>query len=96
MMTAQILIVSMVVALCFVYSAWSLMPQAGRRAVATGLLLLPLPDALAKRLQANGRKSACGDCDGCDRSTVASASTHLVRFNPPQVRASTRDASHVR
>jgi hypothetical protein len=95
-MTVQFLIVSMVVGLCFVYSAWSLMPQAGRRAVSTGLLLLPLPDQLAIRLQVNGRKPACGDCDGCDRATAASAFTHVVRFHPPQVRASTCDASHVR
>jgi hypothetical protein len=94
MMTVQFLIVSMVVVLCFVYSVWSLMPQAWRRAVSTGLLLLPLPDLLAIRLRANGRKTACGDCDGCDRASAAPC--YVLRFHPPQARASKCDASNAR
>lgn len=67
-MTAQTLIMSLLVLLCSVYAAWTLMPSAARRALATWLLGLNLPRQLAEPLaKAAAPGSACG-CNGCDRA----------------------------
>lgn len=105
MMALQSLITSVVVSFCFVYAAWSLMPQAGRRTVSRALLRLPLPMQLTTSLQGMLRTPAGCDCAGCDKATVplvrpvkllttASASTHVLRFHPRKL-ASTRDVPHV-
>ena len=47
----QALIVALLVAGCSVYAAWTLMPAAARRAIASMLLKLPLPNAFAQRMR---------------------------------------------
>ena len=69
----QSLIVALLVTVCAVYAAWTLMPAAARRAIATSLLKLPLPAALAGRMrQAATVSSGCG-CDGCDHAPAKPA-----------------------
>ena len=85
----QSMIVAVLVIGCAVYAAWSLMPAAGRRALAGALLRLPLPEALAARCrQAATAPSGCG-CSGCDRSRTApptgaapDAPTQTITFHP--------------
>ncbi|HEY2927434.1 DUF6587 family protein [Piscinibacter sp.] len=63
---AQSLVVALVVLACTVYAAWTLMPSAARRAMATAMLKLPLPDPLARPLrEAVQSGSGCGSCDSC-------------------------------
>lgn len=65
-MLTQTLVVAVVVAWAGLYAAWTLMPQAARRALARGLLRLPLPDLLADHLRrAAHAVPGCGGCDGC-------------------------------
>jgi uncharacterized protein DUF6587 len=67
----QILIVTLVVACCFVYAAWALLPASARRWVATRLLERQLPDFVAAALRPYASAaSGCG-CDGCDRSAAS-------------------------
>ena len=80
----QVLIVALLVAGCSVYAAWTLMPGNARRAIATSLLKLPLPN----RLQLGLRKAAavtsgCG-CDGCDHAPAKTApkASQVVTFHP--------------
>lgn len=86
-MHAQTLIVALLVLGCSVYAVWTLMPSVARRALASSMLKLPLPQGLAMRLrQASKASSGCG-CDGCDRSesqvkTVIKAE-QIVTFHPP-------------
>ena len=68
-MALQSLIVFIVVACCFVYAAWTLLPQVARRAAARSLLRLPLPRSLASTLQTAASASASCHCSGCDRAT---------------------------
>ncbi len=82
----QTLIVTLIVAACSVYAAWTLMPAAARRTVAIRLLKLPLPRLLAARMQrAATAASGCG-CDGCDRaplkSQAAAPKPQVVTFHP--------------
>ena len=82
----QTLIASLIVVACSVYAAWTLMPAAARRTVATRLLELPLPRALAARMQrAATVASGCG-CDGCDHASakaqVAATTPQVVTFHP--------------
>ena len=82
-MTAQTLIVSLLVSLCSVYAAWTLMPAAARRALATWLLGFNLPQPLAKPLaKAAAPGTACG-CSGCDRAApaVASKAVYTVQIH---------------
>jgi hypothetical protein len=69
-MLAQSIIVALLVAGCTAYAAWRLMPKAGRRALASALLELPLPAAAASFLKKQlVPDNACG-CDGCDAGTA--------------------------
>lgn len=67
-MTVQFLIVFVAVGCSFVYVVWTLMPQAGRRVLAGGLLRLPLPRPLSANLQKVAQASAGCSCSGCDRA----------------------------
>jgi len=82
----QTLIVALLVAGCSVYAAWTLMPAAARRAIASSLLKLPLPNRFALRMrQAATAPSGCG-CDGCDHAPAAKAAAskapRVVTFHP--------------
>ena len=85
----QTLIVALLVAGCSVYAAWTLMPAAARRAIASSLLKLPLPDALALRMRkAATMSSGCG-CDSCDHAPARAAAPktpQVVTFHqrPPR------------
>ncbi|MEI8031491.1 MAG: hypothetical protein WCH35_17085 [Comamonadaceae bacterium] len=69
-MDVQSLAVFVVVSCCFVYAAWSLMPQVARRALANGLLRLPLPQQLAFTLRKAVSASTGCQCSGCDHATA--------------------------
>ncbi|HEY4068195.1 MAG TPA: hypothetical protein VGM74_14950 [Burkholderiaceae bacterium] len=81
----QTLIVALVVAACSVYAAWTLMPAAARRALATAMLKLPLPAPFALKMRkAATLSSGCG-CDGCDSAPVKSTgpkAPQVVNFHP--------------
>jgi hypothetical protein len=81
----QALIVALVVIGCTVYAAWTLMPAAARRAIASSLLKWPLPEALAAKMRkAATVTSGCG-CDGCDHAPAkkaAPAAPQVVTFHP--------------
>jgi hypothetical protein len=81
----QALIVSLLVIGCSTYAAWTLMPVAARRALASTLLKWPLPSFAATRLRrAATTSSGCG-CDGCDHAPAkvqAQAKTQVVTFHP--------------
>lgn len=66
-MSAQMLVVLVVVAGCAVYAGWSLAPAVARRAVAKAALRLPLPGFMARYFGqvALRARAGCG-CDGCD------------------------------
>ena len=65
-MTLQWIAVAVIVPLCALYAAWSLMGATSRRRVAAWLAERPLPAAWQRRLQrSQAAASACG-CDGCD------------------------------
>jgi hypothetical protein len=79
----QALIVALLVVGCTVYAAWTLMPAAARRAIASMLLKLPLPNAFAQQMRkAATVSSGCG-CDGCDSSPVkpAAKAQQVVTFH---------------
>lgn len=80
----QTLIVALLVVGCSVYAAWTLMPAAARRAIASSLLKLPLPNAFALKMhKAATVSSGCG-CDGCDNAPTKAASkaSQVVTFHP--------------
>ena len=80
----QSLIVALLVVGCSVYAAWTLMPAAARRAIASMLLKLPLPNGFAQKMRkAATVSSGCG-CDGCDSAPAKAASTapQVVTFHP--------------
>jgi hypothetical protein len=93
-MALQTLIVSLLVAGCFVYAAWNLMPQAVRRLLACALLRLSLPRSLAAYLQKAAQGSAGCGCSGCDHAPAKRASPaqapapseHVMQFHPRQHR----------
>jgi hypothetical protein len=65
-MAAQSLVVALIVLACTVYAAWTLMPAAARRAMATALLKLSLPEVLARPFRrATQSGGGCGGCDNC-------------------------------
>ncbi len=81
----QALIVALLVIGCSAYAAWTLMPAAARRTLATALLKLPLPAFFAARMRrAAAATSGCG-CDGCDHAP-AKAKPQVVTFHPPPKR----------
>ena len=80
----QALTVALLVLGCSVYAAWTLMPAAARRALASSLLKLPLPNPLALRMRkAATVASGCG-CDGCDHAPAKTApkAPQVVSFHP--------------
>ena len=80
----QTFIVALLVLGCFAYAAWALMPAVARRRIASSLLKLPLPGALAQRLRrAATASSGCG-CDGCDHAPAKAApkALQVVTFHP--------------
>jgi hypothetical protein len=92
-MDMQSLAVFVVVSCCFVYAAWSLMPQVARRALANGLLRLPLPQQLVFTLQKAASASSGCQCSGCDRAQpkvsqaggvakASSSSSQVLVFHP--------------
>ena len=83
MITAQTLLTGLIVLLCALYAAWSLMPRAARRGLAGLLLRLPLPQRLSRRLEksrvsASGCGSGCGGCDSA--APKAAAPVQIVKF----------------
>ena len=82
-MTLQTVIVALLVAGSFVYAAWTLLPQAARRALASGLLHLPLPGRWRTRLQTVARAAAggCG-CSGCDAVPPPAGKPQPMVFHP--------------
>jgi hypothetical protein len=92
----QSLAVFAVVSFCFVYAAWTLLPQVARRALAKGLLRLPLPQQLAFTLRKAASAPAGCQCSGCDRAQpevsqisqvsgaakVSSSSSQVLVFHP--------------
>jgi len=84
----QALVVALMVAGCSLYAAWTLMPAAARRAIASTLLKLPLPGPVERKLQrAVTLVSGCG-CDGCDHAPAkavpksAAPAAQVVTFHP--------------
>ena len=80
----QTWIVALLVVGCTVYAAWTLMPAAARRALASALLELPLPEAFAAKMRrAATVTSGCG-CDGCDSAPAKTPpkSQQVVTFHP--------------
>ena len=51
-----------------IYAVWTLMPSALRRLLATALLGLPLPGAIAARLRVHAASASSCGCTGCDRA----------------------------
>ena len=80
----QAFIVAMLVVGCSVYAAWTLMPAAARRAIASMLLELPLPTAFAQRMRKAATVSSSCGCDGCDSAPTKAASKapQVVTFHP--------------
>jgi hypothetical protein len=70
-MNFQLLVVALLVALCFAYAAWTLMPQVLRAPLAKGLLRLPLPTFVRQRLLRAAVASAGCGCSGCDKAPAA-------------------------
>ena len=70
-MNLQSLTVALVVALSFVYAAWTLTPQTLRATLAGGLLRLPLPVFARQHLARVAVASAGCGCSGCDKAPAA-------------------------
>ena len=69
-MHAQALIVALLVLGCSVYAVWTLMPSVARKALASSMLKLPLPEVVAVKMRKAAQgASGCG-CDGCDKSEL--------------------------
>ena len=80
----QVLIVALLVIGCATYAAWTLMPAAARRAIASMLLKLPLPEPFAAKMRrAATASSGCG-CEGCDHAPAKTAppAPQVVTFHP--------------
>ena len=71
--SAQWLVVALVVVASTVYATWTLMPATLRRQLAAALLKLPLPAAVASRLRAVATSASSCGCSGCDRNPLARA-----------------------
>ena len=70
-MSAQWAVVAVVVAVSAVSAIWTLMPAALRATLATRLLGLPLPRAIAARLRTHAAAASSCGCSGCDRNPLA-------------------------
>jgi hypothetical protein len=69
-MHLQMLVVALLVPCCGAYAVWTLMPAAGRRALARALLSWPLPEPFAARMRRTARASS-GGCHGCEHAPEA-------------------------
>jgi hypothetical protein len=85
-MATQQWIVFTVVLGCGLYAAWVLMPAVARRALAKGLVQLPLGGRLKSVFQRATVVSAGCDCSGCDkvvdRQRKPQQAVQVVRFHP--------------
>ncbi|HMC17348.1 MAG TPA: DUF6587 family protein [Albitalea sp.] len=89
-MDLQSFVVALIVMGCSAYAAWSLMPAAARRAIATTVLRLSLPEFLAKPFaKALKPASGCGGCDSCGDEAAKPAAMQTVKFHP-RIRPSSR------
>ena len=84
-MSAQTVIVALLVVGCTAYAAWTLMPSGARRYLAQVLLKLPLPaPARAPLEKALTPGDGCG-CNGCEVGTQkkpATSDPQPIRFLP--------------
>ena len=84
-MSAQTVIVALLVIGCTVYAAWTLMPAVARRHLAQALLRLPLPAParapLEKAITASGGCS-CSGCDAGPQKKPAASDPQPIRFLP--------------
>jgi hypothetical protein len=70
-MSAQGLIVALIVVASGAYAVWTLMPSAARRAIASRVLRLALPELFAKPFRKAVQPSGgCGGCGGCGDSAA--------------------------
>ncbi len=67
-MALQSLLVFLLVTGCFVYAAWTLLPQVARRMLVNGLLRLPIPQSWRVALQNTLSTSGGCHCSGCDQA----------------------------
>lgn len=83
----QTLIVALLVLGCTTYAAWTLMPAAARRAIATALLRLPLPSGFAQKMRQASVMTSGSGCDSCDRAPANAARKANAQGGPatPQV-----------
>lgn len=72
-MALQSVSVFILVAWCFAYALWTLMPQTARRSLASRLLRWPLPRELRTIVQRSAARSGGCHCDGCDRAAPGQA-----------------------
>jgi hypothetical protein len=79
-MTLQSLIVFVVVACCFGYAGWTLLPQLARRAMAKSLLRLPLHASLRLSLERATIASDGCHCGGCDRGSIKRETQPLLVY----------------
>ena len=85
-MNLQSLIVTLLVLGCSARAAWTLMPAAARRSLATAMLRWPLPEPLAARLRANAQPaSGCASgCASCDHAAPKAALGPGPNLGAPQ------------
>jgi hypothetical protein len=79
-MTLQSLIVFVVVACCFGYAGWTLLPQLARRAMAKSLLRLPLHASLRLSLERAASASDGCHCGGCDQGSIKRETQPLLVY----------------
>jgi len=84
-MGIESLLVFALVSASFVYAAWQLMPQSARRALALGLLRLPLPARVNVYLAQAAQSVGACNCSGCGHATVKRGSAQKAGQPPAQV-----------
>jgi len=96
-MAMQSVIVFVVVAFCFAYAAWSLLPQAVLRAFARRMQRLPLPAFVRSKLLDVASTSGGCHCSGCEHAQpravppnaavkVSAPGTQVLVFHPRKPR----------
>ncbi len=81
----QNVLVDVVVALAFVYAAWTMGPQAMRQRLSGLALGVPfLTKALRQRLTAVTAKSGGCHCDSCPSQKPLAPQVHTVVFHKPK------------
>ena len=83
-MTLQSLIVFIVVACCFGYAGWTLLPQAARRPMAKSLLRLPMHASLRLSLERAASASGACHCSGCEQGSIQRGLQQKVAPNSAQ------------